>query len=209
MESRSVVRVQIAAGSAVVRAGLEAVVHSSSSLEFVRAVPLDALTNELSETLADVILVDLPQLDDEWVSALAEIHIPLVLLTDASLPALLAACFRAGVRAVLSPDSASAEIAAAICAAAVGLVTMQPSTLDILSAEPQPVREQLAEPLSPREREVLSMVSEGLSNKLIAFRLGISEHTVKFHVMSIMGKLNAGSRTDAVMQAVRRGLIVL
>jgi len=209
MESRSVVRVEIAALSAVVRAGLEAVVRSSSSLEFVRAISLDAFPEELSETAADVILIDLPQLDDEWLAVFAELGVPLVLLTETTLPALLAACFRTGIRSVLSPDASSTEMVAALCAAAAGLVTMQPTTLEILSAEPQPVREQLAEPLSPRETEVLAMMSEGLSNKLIAFRLGISEHTVKFHVMSIMGKLHAGSRTDAVMQAVRRGLIVL
>lgn len=209
MESRSVVRVQIAAPSAVVRAGLEAVVRSSSSLEFVRASSLDALPEELSETAADVILIDLPQLDDEWIGLFAEVAVPLVLLTETTLPALLAACFRTGVRSVLSPDASSTEIIAAVCAASAGLISMQPSTLDVFSAGPHPVREQPAEPLSPRETEVLAMIAEGLSNKLIAFRLGISEHTVKFHVMSIMGKLNAGSRTDAVMQAVRRGLIVL
>ena len=53
------------------------------------------------------------------------------------------------------------------------------------------------------------MLAEGLSNKLIAHRLGISEHTVKFHVTSIMAKLRAGSRTDAVMQGIRRGLVMI
>jgi DNA-binding NarL/FixJ family response regulator len=53
------------------------------------------------------------------------------------------------------------------------------------------------------------MLAEGLTNKVIAYRLGISEHTVKFHVTSIMGKLHAGSRTDAVMQAIRRGLVMI
>ena len=65
------------------------------------------------------------------------------------------------------------------------------------------------EELTPREIEVLELVAEGLPNKVIAERLGISDQTVKFHVGSISGKLGAGNRTDAVRRAVRRGLIAL
>ncbi len=65
------------------------------------------------------------------------------------------------------------------------------------------------EALTAREREVLELLSRGLPNKLIAHRLQISEHTVKFHVSSIYAKLGASSRTDAVSRGVRRGLITL
>src|SRR5437588_4256415 len=65
------------------------------------------------------------------------------------------------------------------------------------------------ESLTTREREVLELVSQGLSNKLIARRLQISEHTVKFHISSISSKLGASSRTDAVSRGLRRGLITL
>ena len=71
--------------------------------------------------------------------------------------------------------------------------------------EPSP----LVESLTPREVEVLQLLAEGLPNKGIAQRLGISEHTVKFHVNAIMGKLGAQSRTEAVVQATRLGLILL
>jgi DNA-binding NarL/FixJ family response regulator len=67
----------------------------------------------------------------------------------------------------------------------------------------------IEEPLTPREIEVLELLAEGLPNKAIASRLGISDQTVKFHVSSISGKLNAANRTDAVRKAVRRGLISL
>ena len=67
----------------------------------------------------------------------------------------------------------------------------------------------LLEPLTPRELEVVELLAEGLSNQAIASRLGISEHTVKFHVSSICGKLGAENRTDAVRRAVRQGLITL
>ncbi len=65
------------------------------------------------------------------------------------------------------------------------------------------------EPLTPREIEVVELLAEGLSNKAIAARLGISDQTVKFHVASICGKLGAANRTDAVRRAVRRGLVSL
>ena len=78
------------------------------------------------------------------------------------------------------------------------------------AAEPasRPLAE-LAEPLTPRESEVLQMLASGLANKEIAAKLAISEHTVKFHVASILGKLGAGSRTEAVSLGIRRGLVLL
>src|SRR6185503_13115261 len=67
----------------------------------------------------------------------------------------------------------------------------------------------LVEELTPRERDVLSLVAEGLPNKAIAQALGISDQTVKFHVAAIIAKLGASNRTDAVRRAVRRGLVVI
>jgi DNA-binding CsgD family transcriptional regulator len=69
--------------------------------------------------------------------------------------------------------------------------------------------EQFREPLTTREIQVLGLLAEGLSNKAIGGRLGISDQTVKFHVASLSGKLGAANRTDAVRRAVRRGLIAL
>ena len=66
-----------------------------------------------------------------------------------------------------------------------------------------------AQPLTARETEVLGMLADGLGNKIIAARLGISAHTAKFHVASIMAKLGAGSRTEAVTIGMRRGLVVI
>ena len=72
-----------------------------------------------------------------------------------------------------------------------------------------PGRETVIEPLTPREREVLELVAEGMSNRAIAERLAISEHTVKFHVGALLGKLAASTRAELVAIAVRRGLIML
>jgi DNA-binding NarL/FixJ family response regulator len=76
----------------------------------------------------------------------------------------------------------------------------------VVAAQPDD-RGALPEPLTPREIEVLGQLVEGLSNKTIAARLGISDQTVKFHVASICGKLGAANRTDAVRRAIRRGLV--
>jgi DNA-binding NarL/FixJ family response regulator len=79
----------------------------------------------------------------------------------------------------------------------------------VLLAGVAPPRDLPPEPLTPREIQVLELLVEGLSNKTIAARLGISDQTVKFHVAAISGKLGAVNRTDAVRRAIRQGLIAV
>ena len=108
-----------------------------------------------------------------------------------------------------------AELQAAVTAVAQGFVVLPVAYSEQFSeqrAVPVVGALNLSSPdeaLTNREREVLELVSQGLSNKLIARRLQISEHTVKFHISSISTKLGASSRTDAVSRGVRRGLITL
>ncbi len=114
-------------------------------------------------------------------------------------------------------DAPAAQLQAAVVSAAQGLVavphafasTFTPERRGVAAFERVILEGTADESLTPREREVLELVSQGLSNKLIARRLHISEHTVKFHISSITGKLGASSRTDAVSQGLRRGLITL
>jgi DNA-binding NarL/FixJ family response regulator len=93
-----------------------------------------------------------------------------------------------------------------------GLIVVHPAELDtVLPANvdsPAAIDESL-EPLTRREREVLQMLASGLANKEIATRLSISDHTVKFHVASILGKLGASTRTEAVATGIRNGLVML
>lgn len=116
----------------------------------------------------------------------------------------------------LQRDATGEEIVAAIAAAAGGLIALDRRLAGDLLATPErpqaPAPERLAdaeEALTAREREVLQLLAEGLPNKLIAAQLHISEHTAKFHVSAIMLKLGAASRTEAVTQAARRGLLIL
>jgi DNA-binding NarL/FixJ family response regulator len=182
-----VIRVQIAATSAVVRAGLESLVGSSPDLT-------------ITDSYSDVLLAAVPL---EEVTPAAAI----VLLGEATwtIDAL-----RLGVRAMLPPDASGAEILAAIQAAAAGMAAIDPGDLESLIAAttPQPAAEP-ATALTARELEVLRMLADGAANKTIAWKLGISEHTVKFHVAQILAKLNAGTRTEAVTLGIRQGLILL
>jgi two-component system, NarL family, response regulator YdfI len=116
---------------------------------------------------------------------------------------------RAGLRAALRSDTTSEELTAAIAATSAGLVVLHPDMATRPAAALSGPSEAGETALTPREIEILEMMAEGLSNRLIAARLGISRHTVKFHVASILAKLAAGSRTEAVTTGVRQGLIAL
>ncbi len=117
--------------------------------------------------------------------------------------------YRTSVRARLPSTATAAEVLAAITAAAQGFVVLTQPQADALFAHPTVPQSPppLIEELTARELQVLRDVAQGFANKEIAEHLGISEHTAKFHVASILGKLQASSRTEAVTQGIRRGLI--
>ncbi len=197
-------RVLVLAPSPVARAGLESLLRGTGSVEVIGSV---ANWTEYAGEDPDVVLADWEDGDDLSIGIADTVpQAAWVLMADPGLSG-LADALRSGVRAVLPRHSSATQIVAAIEAAAAGFVVLEPGDLDGLLVNPQPAS--LAEPLTPREVEVLGMLAEGQSNKTIAHRLGISEHTVKFHVTSIMGKLDAGSRTEAVTQGIRQGLIML
>ena len=136
----------------------------------------------------------------------------IVILGDGMTPAASADALRAGIRAALPGDISPDQLVTALEAVASGLLVLHPSHANEgLPAGSAPSRalDELAESLTRRELEVLQMLAAGLSNKEIAGRLTISDHTVKFHVASILGKLGAGSRTEAVALGIRRGLVLL
>ena len=110
---------------------------------------------------------------------------------------------------VLPPESSPEELEAAILAVGQGLVVLPVPLAQRLIGAPVPASEGLSEPLTNREREVLEAIGRGLSNKMIARELRISEHTVKFHVSSLYAKLGVASRAEAIGQGARLGLISL
>ena len=207
-----VIRVLVGSRSNVVRAGLESLVRSIPSLEFAGTVDYSDLARSRlapSAPSGDVLLIDAgDDADHDW-TALTDLPIPVVLLLDSADSGLVTSALRSGIRGAISWDATSEEIEGAVHAVNAGLVVTTATSLAQLLPDAPPFAEDLTEPLSVRELQVLDLLAEGLSNKLLAHRLSISEHTVKTHVASIFAKLGASSRTEAVSRAVRRGLVML
>jgi len=136
-----------------------------------------------------------------------------VALADEPDPGWVRLALRASLNAIIARDAAREDIQLALQAAEAGLVLLHPTSASGLIQHSSlrhtrdNASEEFAEELTARESEVLRLVSMGLGNKEVAGRLAISEHTVKFHISSILGKLHAGSRTEAVSLGIRRGLI--
>ena len=132
-----------------------------------------------------------------------------VALMDDPDPRWIQAAVQAGINAVISREPSRDELHLALAAADAGLVLLHPTSARGLAPADLPPFD-LAydqERLTAREFEVLRLMSDGLGNKEIASRLAISEHTAKFHISSILGKLSVSTRTEAVSQGIRRGLI--
>jgi DNA-binding NarL/FixJ family response regulator len=188
------IRVAVDAESPVIRAGLEAMLRAEPAIEIVDdAVDADVVVLYVNDAETfDHLLEDAGQT-------------PAVVLAERVPGERIARALRSNIRAVLPRDAGEREIVAAVQAAAAGLIAVSPGDVDRLLAHG--IDTAGGEPLTPRELEVLRMIADGESNKRIAWRLGISEHTVKFHVASILAKMNASTRAEAVAIGIRRGLV--
>jgi NarL family two-component system response regulator YdfI len=212
-----VIRVFIVAPSPLARAGLENLLAARGAQVVGSIAAIETLADLLSEAAPDVVLVDSSgepiesTLESVAASGLA-VDVPLVIVGEGISAAASAEALRAGIRAALPADISPEQLVAALEAAASGLLVVHPShAAEGLPAAPAQtaVLDELTESLTRREVEVLQMLAGGLSNKEIAARLNISDHTVKFHVASILGKLGAASRTEAASIGIRRGLVLL
>jgi two-component system, NarL family, response regulator YdfI len=212
------IRVLIVASSSISQSGLEDLLRASTSLQVVGAFSdLGHLSENLEELQPDVLVAEITSQDrtlpEEILKLSEEAPVAIVLLVDDANSERDLDALRNGVRAVLPRTMSPVGIVAAVEAVGAGLAVLLPEGVDTLlresTASHRAVSPPLVEALTPREIEVLGMMVEGWGNKEISTRLGISEHTVKFHVASIMGKLNASSRTEAVTSGIRHGLIML
>jgi NarL family two-component system response regulator YdfI len=212
------IRVLIVAASSISQSGLENLLRSGTSLRIVRVLSeFGQLSESVEELQPDVVVAEITGQDrtlpEEVLKLTEEAPVAIVLLVDDANTERDLDALRNGVRAVLPRNMSPGGIIAAVEAVGVGLAVLLPEGLDSLlresGASQRAVSPPLVEALTPREIEVLGMMVEGWGNKEISTRLGISEHTVKFHVASIMGKLNASSRTEAVTSGIRHGLIML
>jgi NarL family two-component system response regulator YdfI len=208
-----VIRLLIAAPSAIVRAGLESVGAQSPGLEVVGASSLAWLAAAIDRHQPDVVLAALETHHDEppedLIALAGRDGAPAIIVLAPDLQSSWTGdALRSGIRGVLPGDLGPREILAAVEAAAAGLAVLHPQDIPALVAE-RPLPATPTQMLTPREVQVLAMLAEGHGNKTIAWKLGISEHTAKFHVASILSKLNAGTRTEAVTLGIRRGLILI
>jgi len=212
-----VIRVFIVAASPLIRGGLQSML-SDSRFDIVGSVAdLESASGQLVDAEPEVVLVEAAaDAQEELLNSIEDAEVgeeyAVVVLSEQPKTAWLSRALRAGVRAVLPRDATPDQLRAALEAAAAGLLVVHPSEVSAVLHAPaalsSPISE-LPEQLTPREREVLQMISGGLGNKEIAGRLSISEHTVKFHVASILGKLGASTRTEAVSIGIRHGLVLL
>lgn len=219
------IRVFIIAASPVARAGLETLLAARGMEVVGGAATIEAASEGFSGALSEAVPDDIPEVvlvDAEgksassFVDSIISSGLPseaaVVILADSMSPAISTQALRGGIRSVLPRDISPDQLAASLQAVAAGLVVLHSAALaDGFLVRPVPARsvDELVEPLTPREREVLQMLAGGLANKEIAAKLGISEHTVKFHVTAILGKFGATSRTEAVSLGIRQGLVLL
>lgn len=200
-------RVLVAADSAVVRAGLAALIAQIPSFSLAGSVDPETLAERVPELQPDVVLIEWRRGFHDGLNGLLESGPPFVMLVEEEDAAAIAAGLRAGLRAVLPRHASTVEIKTAIEAAAEGLIVLHPGIMTAIQFA-EPVRKPLVEldaALTAREIEVLRMLAEGLANKNIAWKMGISEHTVKFHIASIFSKLHVSTRAEAVATGMRQG----
>ncbi|MGQ9893132.1 MAG: response regulator transcription factor [Roseiflexus sp.] len=203
------VRVLIVAPTPALRAGLRALV-TETNIEIVgERVSLTTPASIPAGT--DVILAADESVLTEADRALGEEpHYAVLLLSDDERQAEVLRRLLLTAWGMLSRDAGAAELSAAIQAVAQGLIVISSDLAPrLLHHRPLSVAEPVGEPLTARERDVLELVSQGLSNKQIAQKLQISEHTVKFHLSSLFAKLGVSSRTEAVNRGARQGIITL
>ena len=202
-------RVLVAAPTPALRLGVQALLEAADT-EFVeatatlRGLGADQRGADVIVVADDSLLADQEPAGDEGPALLVLSADPVTVgrLRRLRLPAW----------GIVLPDAPATELHAAVIAIGQGLIVLPPSMLAAITRETiahTATSGPLVEPLTTREDEVLQLVGQGLSNKQIARRLQISEHTVKFHVSAVYSKLGAVSRADAVSRGARRGLIIL
>ena len=216
------IRVAVLGGAAIEAAGLESILAANEALQLVRAERASSsVTEALEELDVDVALLlpspatrpspaELPIVPDGAGRAPR-----VIVLVESPTPELAGRYLRAGAAGVVPHQAGPDEIVAAVFAVSSGLAVIPLDAAGSLGAPIPASRAASLEaetrlaPLSHRETEILGMLAEGLANKNIAARLGISEHTVKTHLASLFAKLGADNRAEAVAIGVRSGLLLL
>lgn len=207
------IRVLVVDDQPVVRSGLSAFLAAHDDLILVGEA------SDGEEALAaclrlhpQVVIMDMkmPRMDGAEATRAIRQRMPevqIIALTSFKDETLIQGALEAGAIGYLLKNVGGAELADAIRAARLGRPTLAPeATQSLIRSATRGQRHELGDDLTPRESEVLALLVEGLNNKQIAERLVLGRSTVKFHVSNILGKLQAGSRTEAVAIALKKGI---
>ena len=199
-------RVLVLSADDLTRAGLATLVSEFPGFSVVgQTADVNKLADDIDVFAPDLVVWDAFE-SFERRSVLLDVDIPVVVVVPDEEAAGLA--LANGARGVVPRSVGRDGLSAALTAASHGLTAVDNRFAEAVARAAPPVSS-LVESLTPRELQVLQLVAEGLPNKSIASELAISEHTVKFHINSVLGKLGATSRTQAVTAATRLGLIRL
>lgn len=207
----SAVRILVVADDALTRAGLVSLLSENQDCAVVGQVASHpALSADIEMFRPDTVVWEMGWNTTAQLTVLRELPGPnadlvLALIPDAS----FAARAVGSARGVLLRDASINTLVAAAKAIASGLAVIDPELAAATRQTPELSPVNMKESLTPRELEILTLIAEGLPNKTIAQRLKITDHTVKFHINSLLEKLSAHSRTEAVTIAARSGLILL
>jgi two-component system, NarL family, response regulator LiaR len=214
MTDKKPIRVMLVDDHAVVRSGLGTFLLASDDMELVgEASSGEQALSMCSQAKPDVILMDLVMPGMDGATATRKIReqcpeIQVIALTSFKEQELVQGALQAGAIGYLLKDISADELANAIRAAYAGKPTLAPEAAQALIQATRMPAEKVGFDLTEREREVLALMIEGLNNSEIADRLVVSRSTAKFHVSSILSKLRASSRTEAVAIAVQNNLVV-
>ncbi|GAA0941646.1 MULTISPECIES: response regulator [Streptomyces violaceusniger group] len=211
------IRVAVVDDEALVRSGLRLILGTAPDIEVVAECSGASAVDTVLGSKADVVLLDIRMPDADGLSVLRQLRAApaspaVAMLTTFDVQEYLAAALRAGAAGFLLKDTDPEQLVRAVRTLAEGGSVLDPAVTravigGYLAAEAEATAAEAVEALTPREREVLTLLGEGLANPQIAERMGLAPSTVKDHVRAVLGKLGGLNRVQAAIVADRAGLV--